>query len=66
VDIALGQAPPYPPRVLRLSVYFSLSRAVWIPCVIALDAETGDLQCVEGPEGFTLPATPKPAEPLPV
>jgi len=38
--------------VQLLNAYFSLSRAVWIPCVIRWDAETGEFRRVEGPEGF--------------
>ena len=44
---------PYPPGVLLLSAYFSLSRAASIPCVIAWEVETGEFQRVERPEGFT-------------
>jgi hypothetical protein len=39
--------------VLLLNAYFSLSRAAWIPCVIAWDAETGEFRRDKGPEGLT-------------
>jgi hypothetical protein len=39
--------------VLLLNAYFSLTRAAWIPCTIAWDAESGEFRQVEGPEGFT-------------
>jgi hypothetical protein len=39
--------------MLLLNAYFSPSRAAWIPCVVAWDAETGEFRRVEGPEGFT-------------
>jgi hypothetical protein len=48
-----GGGRPHPPGVLLLNVYFSLSRAAWIPCVIAWDPENGEFRRVEGPESFT-------------
>src|SRR5262245_28711231 len=37
---------------MLLTASFSLSRAGWIPCGIAWDAESGEVKRVESPEGF--------------